>query len=353
MTPYKPRELSKIDASIFRELISSKRTLAVFPKNPSKKIRFFEANAAPKIEEQFSFSFQIAHQKVDLVLELKTETPLFKRLEEVGGFESVPEEFQVALMTFASEEIIDALTSLFQLPVTLWKTSHDQEIVSEKRELCFEIIDAQTLCEARAKIVLSTTLVERIIAVAQQVPMANHHSLGAVVLKGDIFIGSALLTIEEGALLHPGDLIVLQDPSSLTTGQGAFFMKESGEIPLSINPDLIKTLVLPIEQVFPNGIVPALSSIEKTSEKEAVPEKRESEKSLITLELHFSAGLLSLTMEEVLQLAKGKVPEQPLQLVHPLKIFVQGELAGAGELVEIGGRLALAVTQLTHNMTTQ
>ncbi len=113
--PYKPHEVSKIDAAIFRELIFSKRSLAVFPKDPSKKIHFFEGSSRAVIEKSVSFAFQVGEQKVDLNLELKPGTPLVEHLNEVGGIESLPEEFRVALMTFASREMIDALEHLFQL----------------------------------------------------------------------------------------------------------------------------------------------------------------------------------------------------------------------------------------------
>jgi len=338
--PYKPREISKIDAAIFRELIFSKRALAIFPKDPDKKISFFEASSSDGIDKKFSFSLQVGQQKVDLSIELKPGTPLAKRLEEVGGLESLPEEFRVALMTFVAREIIDVLEQLFQLPVTMSNTPNTQEEASEKKELYFEVLDSQSTCEARASIILSVPLLERVLTLAQETPMVTSHSLTGKILEGEVFIGSATVSLEDCFRLRPGDLIVIQEPSAITTGQGRCWIKKSGIIPITVKPDFFKPLVRPLGNFFPPDVKPARAAIEEEEE-----EKNRSSSS-IQLELNFSAGLTSLTIEETLQLMKTKVLEKPFQLLKPLKIFIEEQVFGTGELVEINGRYALAITQL-------
>jgi len=347
--PYKPHEISKIDAAIFRELIFSKRSLAVFPKNPSKKIHFFEASSFPVIEKSVSFAFQVGQQKVDLTLELKPGTPLVERLNEVGGIESLPEEFRVALMTFASQEIIDALEHLFQLPVMAWDTTKKQEEEGERKDLYFEVLNADGVSEARARMTLGVPLLERVLAVAQQAPMIKENSLSGELLQGEILIGKAILSLEDWKNLVPGDLIVIEEPSALATGQGRCLIQKSGVIPMILQADLFKTLILPLEKMplllqrNPSEAGGASHEVEEKNEEKTT----ELSTSLpITLELNFSAGLLSLTVEEVLQLIKTKSIQKSFQVSRPLKIFIQERVVGAGELVEINGRYALAITQL-------
>ncbi len=339
-TPYKPREVSKIDATIFKELIFSKRSLAVFPKDPSKKIRFFEGNTSNVIEKRFSFSLQVGQQKVDLSIEFKPGTPLAKRLEEVGGLEALPEEFRVALMTFVTQEIIDSLEHLFQLPITGWDGTKKEEEVSERKNLYFEILDAGGHPEARASMTVSISLLERVLEIAQKVPTLKNVSLTGEYLEGEVFIGGALVPLEDWNKLKPGDLILIQEPSALTTGKARCLIKKSETIPMMVDPNLFKTLVVSMEKIFPMGLKPV----------SPLPELQEEQKNStlisIPLELNFSAGLVSLTIEETLQLIKTKSLKKPLQLSRPLKIFIQEEIVGTGELVEINGCHALAVTQL-------
>lgn len=338
--PYKPREVSKIDATIFRELIFSKRSLAVFPKDPSKKIHFFEASSPSVIEKSISFALQIGQQKVDLAIELKPETPLVKRLEEVGGIESLPEEFRVALMTFAGREVMDALEHLFQLPVMVWDPAKEKEEEVEKKDLYFEILGADAICEARARITLSMPLLERVLAVAKEAPMLKASAFSGELLQGEVFIGSAILSPEDWKSLVPGDLIIIQEPSALTTGQGRCLIKKSGVIPMMLKADLLKPLIFSLEKLFPAGMKPSPPVTEQQGEQE------NSSSPAIPLELNFSAGLLSLTIEEALQLIKTKSIEKPLHVSRPLKIYIQERVVGSGALVEINGRYAVVIMQL-------
>ncbi|MBX9577263.1 MAG: hypothetical protein K2W97_02165 [Chthoniobacterales bacterium] len=343
--PYKPREISKIDDAIFRELIFSKRSLAVFPKDPSKKIFFFEASSPAVIEKSISFALQVGQQKVDLSLELKPETPLVRRIEEVGGIESLPEEFRVALMTFAGREVMDALEHLFQLPVMVWDPAKEKEEEVEKKDLYFEILDSNASCEARARITLSVPLLERVLAVAKEAPMLKESALSGELLQGEVLIGSAILSPEDWKSLVPGDLIIIQEPSALATGQGRCLIKKSGVTPMVLKADQFQSLLLPLEKV------PLLSPRDPSKGGDPSLEIEEKNGSLptsipITLELNFSAGSLSLTIEEALQLIKTKSIEKPPQVSRPLKIFIQERVVGAGDLVMIGGRYALVITQL-------
>ena len=339
-TPYKPREVSKIDADIFRELIFSKRLLPTGTKNPSKKIRFFEADSPSVIEKNFLFALKIGQQRVDLTLELKPESALANRLREVGGLESLPEEFQVALMTYASREIINALEHLFQLPVTLWNAAKDQEELCEKKELYFEVLNEHAACEARAGIAMSMPLLERVLDAAKKIPMVKNQSVTGSILHGEVLLGSATVLLEDWERLRPGDLIVIQEPSALTTGQGKCLIPKSGIMPMIVKPDFFKPLVLSLETVFPTGLktIPPVTEQYDLPEKGAVPS--------IPLELNFSGGVISLAIEEVIQLNKTKTIEKPVQVLRPLKIFIHEQVVGTGELVNINGHYALVVTQL-------
>lgn len=360
--PYKPREVSKIDDAIFRELIFSKRAFAIFPKDPAKKIRFFEASSSNAIDKKFSFSLEAGQEKVDLSIELKPGTLLFKRLEEVGGFESLPEEFRLALMTFVSGEIVEALEYFLQLRVTTLNAAQEQERSGEKKELCFEILDANDLCEARASIMLGLPLLERVLAAAQKIPMLKKKSLTGGLLEGEVLVGSATLSLDDWKSLKPGDLIIIQEPSALATGQGRCLIKKSGIIPMVFKENEFKSLLLPLDNFFPAAAKPSPSASQEVKLEGSIEQGAASGKQLaststsdatcpevttaITLELNFSAGLLSLTIEEALQLIKTKSIEKPFQISRPLKIFIQERVVGTGEIVEIGGRYALVVTQV-------
>lgn len=344
-TPYKPREVSKIDADIFRELIFSKRLFPAFPKEASKKIHFLENPTSESIEKKFSFSFKIGQQKVDLSFELKPESPLLSRLSEVGGLESLPEEFRMALMTYATREIITTLEHLFQLPVALWDAAKDKEETVQKKELYFEILDENFGSEADASISLSLPLIERVLDTAKKIPVFKSYSVKGAILQGEILIGSTTVSLDEWKSLRPGDLIVIQEPSALTTGEGRCLLKKSGIIPIQLKPDLLKSLVLPLEKM---PLLLQRQPREKTDSSSTFYGKTAPlPTSLpISLELNFSAGLLSLTIHEAIQLNKTKTLEKPFPISRPLKIFIQEKMVGTGELVNINGRYALAVVAL-------
>lgn len=339
-TPYKPRDILKIDAAIFRELILSKRALAIFPKDSSKRIRFFESTSSGSIDKHISFLLKVGTQKVDLSIELKPETLLFKRIEEVGGVESLPEEFRTALITFAGKEIIDVLENLFQLPVAIWSSTDRQKEPAETKELFFEILGANDQCEGRASMILEISLIERILAVANETPIIKNNLLTGELLQGELLIGSATLTLRDWQRIKPGDLIVIEEPSALTTGQGKCLIKKCGIIPIILKPDYFKPLILSLEKIFPNGFKGVPPAAEQSSLKENTLDPS------IPLELNFSAGLISLTIDETLRLVKTKSLQKPFQTLKPLNIFLREQVVGTGELLEINGRYAIAVTQL-------
>lgn len=333
---YKPREISKIDADIFRELIFSKRLLIAGP----KKIHFFQPNSSHVIEKKFSFSLKVGQQKVDLDIELKPESPLVRRLDEVGGLESLPKEFEVALTTYASREIIEVLQHLFELPVAIWDTATETEEACEKKELYFEILNEHAVCESRATIKISLSLIERILDVAKKIPMSRSRSVEGSIIQGEALIGSATMSLGDWKSLQPGDLIVIQEPSTLTTGEGRCLIKKSGIIPVMLKPDLFKSLILPLEKLFPAGLKP----VSPVSKEEGKEEK--STDSSIPLELNFSAGVLSLTIEEAIQLEKTKSIQKSFHVSRPLKIFIEEQTVGTGELVKINERYAIVVNEL-------
>ena len=61
----------------------------------------------------------------------------------------------------------------------------------------------------------------------------------------------------------------------------------------------------------------------------------------------FSVGTLSLSIEEIINLATSSTLDYPMDFMRPLKILVEGKKVGVGELVEINGRYALFITQLS------
>jgi hypothetical protein len=373
-TIYKPRELSKIEATIVKELFVTNRLFPISPKDPSKKIRFFEPASAVPIEQYFSFSLKVGQHKVDLSVELKPETPLMARLNEVGGLEFLPEEFRVALMTFASRKIIDAAAHLFQLPVTTWDATTEQEEGIEKRDLSFELLNVDAACEARGKMKLNVPLLERLLEAAKKIPILKKQSLSGELLQGEIVIGGAAVSPKDWKSVVPGDLILIQEPSALTTGEGRCLIKKSVALPIMLPIAILKPLLSPLKKTVPStekplsppsdhgthsditssapSVSPPPATLQKTSEHQCQSQPEDCLSSSLLLEVSFSAGLLSLTMEEVLELLKTRSVKKPLPLLKSLKILIQQQPVGVGELVEISGRYAVVVIQLYPTLLT-
>ena len=340
MITYKPLEISQADVDIFNELILSKRLLGGVPHHPDKKLRFFQETDIAA--SSFVFSLNIDQEKMDIYIEPGLKSSLTQRLKDVGGIESVPEEFKNSIMAFCSREIIDILEYCLKLPITLWNSSQNSENSGEKKNLYFEVLGANSVSEARGKMSLSLPLLKRILSFASQFPIKERANFSQHLFDGNLIIGSTTLTLDDWNKLAPGDLIFLSEPSALSSGEGKFSIKKNITLPVLFDPKQFKPLVLTLEEMFPTGFkTNPPSLLEPTT---ILPEADKA----FSLEITFSAGKVSLTLDEIIYLSNSKEIKNPIQVVRPLEILVQEELLGMGELVNISDHYAIVITQLNN-----
>lgn len=345
LTPYKPLELAQSDVDILDELILSKRSFGLSKSKPSLKVEFIRPSSK---RDHFSFtcSLNINQQQVDLALEPAVSSFLAKRFKELGGLESLPAEFHDSLIALSSKEVIDALEALFQVPVALWESGHNRETELEKKSLFFKVLNDQSAVEAYGKITLSLELIEKIISLAAQLPTKEITLLSGCVLKGEICIGHTTIASDSWQHLSAGAFLFLDEPSALMTGQGNFLLKHGEEMTINIDQEKLQALIVPLQEVSSSGVSSFIASPEEDQQKEE--EKRFiQENSLETSDLVFSVGTLSLSIEEIINLATTPMLDYSIDFMRPVKILVQGEKIGAGEIVEINGRYALFITQLS------
>ena len=118
-------------------------------------------------------------------------------------------------------------------------------------------------------------------------------------------------------------------------------------MPLDVDQTQLESLVIPLTEVAPSGFTPATLSGEKNKQqqekKEAIAEPS------VSVELAFSVGTISLSIDEIIKLEAAASLDNPINVSRPLKILAQGEMVGAGELVKINDQYALFVTQLCNS----
>ncbi|MFI0348372.1 MAG: FliM/FliN family flagellar motor switch protein [Chthoniobacterales bacterium] len=351
MTSYRPLEISQLDRGILHELILSKRVFGISQKNRSLKIRFLRASTKLIENAPFSFSLNINQQRAHLLLEPGLESFLTQRLQELGGIDSLPEEFRSSLMALCSREIINSLETLLQLPIALWDETQQDEVSGCKKDLYFEVINDREVVEAIGKITLSSELVEKIISLALTLPCMERPLLSECLLEGELVIYTTNLSLDEWGSLTAGSLLFLKEDSALVTGKGSFLLKHGKMMPLSFDQQHLQSLVLPLTKVIPSGFTPAHHLESSAKEKTDVFVSSEFlngnilENTLAPVELALSVGTISLSIDEIINLASTSLLVSPMKVSHPIKILVQGEMVGTGELVKINHQYALFVTQ--------
>ena len=250
------------------------------------------------------------------------------------------------MRAFCSREIITSLENCLQLPISLWDENNSQEVFAEGKNLDFEIIHGDSRVDARGKIMLPAPLLKHIVSFASQLPPVQNSRLAKCSLDGELMMGRAQLSLSDWQNLTPGALVFLEAPCALASGEGHFLLKKSKKIPLSLDLKQLQTLLLPLAKASSAGFTPADPlPLEAKDNSNSEKNLTLGEKAL-TIELAFSVGPITLTIDEVLQLSKTQTLPHPVKFSRPLKILAQGEFVGTGELVEIHGQHAIFITQL-------
>ena len=344
MTPYKPHQLSQCDIDILQELILSKRVLPLSKEAKSQKIRFLRATSFTEKNPHFSIALNINKEKVDLTLQPTLESSLARRLLELGDIEGLPQDFLAAIRAFYSKEIINAFEIFFELPIALWKEEDSIPANSETRELFFELIHDDLVVETQGSIKVPLFLLNKLVSLATHLPAVKEFHFKNLSLKGEILVGSASVLLDDLKQVVPGALIFLQEPCPILTGEAFLLFEKNQKIPILIDLKQLTQLAAPLAKI---SFAPFTPNAPLEPEKEHIQSKElDSVKESITVELSFSAGTISMTLEELLQLAKNKKTNQHLSLVQPLKILLQGKHVGTGELTSVHGQYALFITQL-------
>ena len=346
MTAYKPRELSQRDVEVLEELIFSKRLFPLSQKESSEKIRFVLPAASAIEAPEFFLSLKADQQKIHLAFKPTTESSFTQSLSTFGGKEAIPKDFLTAVIAFCSQKIITALEVFLQTPIALDEETGKESETAEEKKICFEIINRNAVVEIQGEINLPLVLLKKILSMAATFPKTERADLGNCSLQGELLIGTAKIPPLQWSKLMPGDLIFFEEPSACLTGDCFFQLNNGPRISLFVETKQLQSLILPLEQVASSGFAPPPLSEEEKNQSEQEQELASLEK-IVTIELTFSVGTLSLTLDEITHLAKTNKLAHPLNLNRPLKILAQGQSIGVGELIELHGQHALFITQLT------
>ena len=203
------------------------------------------------------------------------------------------------------------------------------------------------LFRSRGKITISPSLIEKIILLASSLPCMEVPIFSQTLLDGELVVGSVRLSVDQWNHLTSGALLFFDEGSAMVTGKGSFLLKHGKAMPLDVDQTQLESLVIPLTEVAPSGFTPATLSGEKNKQqqekKEAIAEPS------VSVELAFSVGTISLSIDEIIKLEAAASLDNPINVSRPLKILAQGEMVGAGELVKINDQYALFVTQLCNS----
>lgn len=341
---YKPAQISQCDVDILQELILSKRLFGISKSDSSLKVRFVNSFSSFIPAADFSCSLSVNKKRVDIVLEPIAESPFIQRLQKLGGIESFTEEFRDSVIALCAQEIINSLESFFQLPISLWDETNKEEQPSQKKTLYFEAINKKSAVEIRGKMTLPITLVKKVISLASELPYKESPIFANRPLEGELIIGSVKVPYHQWEKLEAGSLIFFDEHSAIVTGEGGFLLKHGKMLSLVFDQEQLKSLALPLTDMTSSNFIPAHQGSLKNNESKMLPEK---EGVSMMVELAFSAGTISLSIDEIINLDSNSSLANPLNLSRPLKILAQGEIVGAGELIEINRQYASFVTQLS------
>ncbi|MFZ4115106.1 MAG: hypothetical protein ACOYK6_00105 [Chthoniobacterales bacterium] len=343
MKPYKPLELSRCDVEVLEELIFSKRLFSLA--EASQKMRFVLPPESSSQEFDFFLSLKTGEYPIHLALKPTSESDFIKCLSEFGGKEAIPKDFLTAVTAFCSRKIVHAIETFLQLPVSLTEETPSDDTASEAKKIYFEVINDHSAVEIQGEIKLPLLLLQKILSMALQLPRAERSDLAGFFFQGELVVGTATLSPKQLSKLMPGDLVFFQEPSACSNGKSFFYFNKGQRVDFLLDVKQIQSLIHPLEKVALSGFVP--SNISAVEEKMNVSEQElASLETLVKIELAFSAGTVSLSMDEVIHLAHTKkLPHVP-HLSGPIKMLAQGTFIGTGELVELHGQHAIFITQL-------
>ncbi len=339
MKLYKPREFSQDDVDLLEELIFSQRLFPI--KKTTQSIRFLLSLEPDALADAFTLFFKSGEEFLSLVLKPSSGSNFSKLLLQYGGEENIPHDFLLALRAFLSRQIIDALEEFFQIPLSLIEEKEAK--TDPRKKIYFQIIDEHSELQFQGAIEIPSSLFPKLITAARSLPRVERGDLASFTFQGEVLLGHTSISITELKKLLPGDLIFFHEPSAFAHGEGFFCFSHGEKIPLQLQSKQLEALIQPFKEVLLVDFLPAplperKEKIDPSAEELASPVEE--------IELTFSAGTLSLSMEEINQLVKTKKLSQlPLQK-NPMKLLVQRTLVGTGSLVEIHGQHALFLTQL-------
>jgi flagellar motor switch/type III secretory pathway protein FliN len=346
VTLYKPLALSQCEVEVLNELIFSKRVFSLSENDPDQKLRFVLPPTINNESFDFVLSLKTNHHHIDVSFHATSESKLMKCFLEFGGAEAIPKEFLTGVTAYCSQKIIALLEKFFEVPLLLesFKKNEIKEL-EDKQTLYFEIIRNDSTVELMGEIKLPLFLLKKILSLVAPLPYEVRSDLDQFPFEGDIIIGTVKLSQAQLSKLKPGDLIFFEEPSACVTGKIFLYFQDEQYLPLSLDPKELQPLIHNFKDVALSEFLPSESSDLEKQESEAKQELASLEK-LVTIELAFSLGKLSLTIEQIAQLAKIKTYSPIENVSSSMKIYAQGTLIGVGELVEIHGQHAAFLTQL-------
>ncbi|MCF7728895.1 MAG: hypothetical protein K9M81_00855 [Chthoniobacterales bacterium] len=343
--PFKPPEFSHCDVEVLEKLIFSKRLFPLSKEESSQKLRFVLPPTKSNQSVDFSLALKADHYQINLALKPTSESDFIKCLSEFGGKEKIPKDFLNAVVAFCSQKIIRILEDFFQIPISLEASQENQPATQEEKKLCFEIISEDSLVDLEGEIEIPLDLLKKLLVLAEQTPCETRSDLYQFPFQGEIVIGTTKISPLQLSKLSLGDLIFFEEPSACTTGEGFIYFSNNQRLPILLDTKKLNPLIYPLEKVANSPFIPkGISDLEKET---GIPETElDSLEKHVKIELAFSVGSYSLTMDEITHSTKIKKSPAVTQVTHPLKIFIQGTSIGAGELIELHGQHAIFITQL-------
>jgi flagellar motor switch/type III secretory pathway protein FliN len=343
--PFKPPEFSHCDVEILEKLIFSKRLFSLSKEESSQKLRFVLPPTTSNQSIDFSLALKADHYRINLALKPTNESDFIKCLSEFGGKEKIPEDFLTAVVAFCSQKIIRILEYFFQTPISLEASQENRPATKEEKKLYFEIISEDSLVDLEGEIEIPLDLLKKLLVHAEQTPCETRSDLHQFPFQGEIIIGTTKISPLQFSKLSLGDLIFFEEPSACTTGEGFIYFSNNQRLPILLDTKKLNSLIYSLEKVTNSPFIPKeISDLDKETD---VPETGlDSLEKLLKIELAFSVGSHSLTMDEMIHSTKIKKTPAIMQITHPLKIFIQGVSIGAGELMELHGQHAIFITQL-------
>jgi type III secretion protein Q len=161
-------------------------------------------------------------------------------------------------------------------------------------------------------------------------------------------IGSASLSRAEIASLQPGDAIVLQEcwigpQGQLRLGHGDWGLRVRAEGAHLVVTEPFHLTEPPMGDDDADEVLCSVDAAHTPGQaREEAPQGLDA----LPVRLHFDLGQRSMSLSEVSALQVGQVVELARPLSQAVSIRANGVLVGTGELIEIGGRMAVAVTSL-------